>query len=224
MGDLARVVPKSLLPWGDAPIVDAILTELAEAGCEHVVVLTGTAQSRLVGDHLEAANKTWGITVSLHDSGLSDLSASLKDLPWGYAAESVVIAHCDELIDPALTRTIAETSRGRACPVIAAYDGCLRSKRIVELSEINPVGPADGVLPTHRFVGRYAIPARVLEDAFEANVKFENILEILEAYRARGRTVLEVSSGSRYWDLGTLGRYTHAWRERLKLLEESNLS
>lgn len=211
MGALTTILPKALLPWGDRPIINHILSELHRAGCQHVVVLTGTEESKLLGQHVVRSCDTDWPVVTVHHSGYPDLSSSLRDLPWSEAAPTVMLAHCDELIASDLTASALEASRSQLVPVIAAHDLDVDQLVHTSVTTIDPVGPGDGVNPTHRFVGRYCVPIAVLQAAWERNFAFTNILEVLADHLERGSTVLEISGSRDYWDLGTAARYVEAW-------------
>ena len=94
-----RSQPKEMLPVLDKPVVQVVVEELAEAGIERTLLITGR-RKRAIEDHFDGADAPpmrFFYTRQAQPAGLGDALA----LAAGFAAERpVVVALGDSIIEP----------------------------------------------------------------------------------------------------------------------------
>lgn len=114
--------PKVLLPWGDGEtILGHILTELAQAGAAHTLVVTGH-----LADNVRAVAQQHG-AAAVHNPDyaagemLSSLQTGLRALPMSVTAALVVLGDQPRLQASIVKQVIERYQAGRASIVAPSY-------------------------------------------------------------------------------------------------------
>jgi CTP:molybdopterin cytidylyltransferase MocA len=223
MRPLTWAVPKPLLPLGRVPLLHHVLDELGAAGFRSILVVLASEQSLLVARHVETLRTAgpwpWESSVTTIDvGGVASVCAALRALPPGAVAPAALVAHCDELASPALSRGLAEACRRFGAPAIGLHvprrvegPAVVRLTGILERDDAGE-GEGEGGGPGRgRLIGRLAVTAALMDALRASDHDPGTLLGLLRDHQVCG-PVLAVRSAARYVDVGTIDRYTAACR------------
>jgi molybdenum cofactor cytidylyltransferase len=118
--------PKMTLPWGDTTVIGQVVTTLAQAGVEEIVVVTGAAREKVEVEALRCAQNDIPVRCVFNScyadgSMMSSLQTGLTVL--GKNVEATFVALGDQpQIEAAVVRALAEAyQRTRAPLVVPSY-------------------------------------------------------------------------------------------------------
>ncbi len=222
-----RSQPKEMLPIVDRPVVQYVVEELAAAGIERILFVTGR-RKRAIEDHFDAdpelASQPLFDDVEIlytrqpRPAGLGDAIAHARALR---PTDGVVVALGDAIIEGAVTRRLIEVYESeRPAAVIAVQQ--------VPLEQVSRYGIVAGPLesiarlvekpPAESAPSRWAVAARyvvsplvitTLRDTPPDASGEVQIADALNALLDRGERVIAVplQDGERRHDIGTVDSY-----------------
>jgi NDP-mannose synthase len=142
LAPFTHVLPKPLLPVGERPILDLVLTQLSRAGCTKVTMAVGH-----LGHLIEiycGTGERWGMEIGYFREttplGTVGALAQIEDLP----DEPFVVMNCDVLSDLSFTELLDQSRDTGAALTIGAF----RRRERDELGILEVSG--DGVLQAYR--------------------------------------------------------------------------
>lgn len=220
-----RSQPKEMLPLLDKPVVQYVVEELAEAGIERILIVTG-AHKRAIEDHFDHP----GVGVKIlytrqpRPAGLGDAIRCAD----GFANEGVVVALGDGVIDPPgivprLIRAFESDRPDAALAVAPALDEEVSRRGIVvadgdEVTDLFEKPLATDVASRTAMVGRYVLGSRVFDALRDLGPDSSGEVQLTDALRGvlrhGGRIVaVPLAEGQRRHDVGSLEGYCAAFLE-----------
>jgi UTP--glucose-1-phosphate uridylyltransferase len=234
-----RSQPKEMLPLVDKPVVQYVVEELARAGIERVLFVTGR-HKRAIEDHFDTdagANLEILYTRQPRPAGLGDALARGAS----FAGERpVVVALGDSIIEPAggaepaagiVTRLIEAYERTGACAAIAVAevapelvsrygivvpaDGAPTDEGFELATVLEKPGPAEST-SRYAVMARYVLGPTVFAELRQTEPDHSGEVQVADALRAllaRGERVVAVplAAGERRHDIGTVESYCSAF-------------
>jgi NDP-mannose synthase len=212
LAPFTHVLPKPLLPVGERPILDLVLTQLSKAGCTKVTMAVGH-----LGHLIEiycGTGERWGMEVGYFREttplGTVGALARIDDLP----EHPFIVMNGDVLSDLSFTELLDQSRASAAALTIGAFRRRERDELgILEVSE-------DGVLqayrekPEHEYLvsmGIYAFSRAAVElIPRDARMDFPDLVGALLSAGREVRTLVH----SDYWlDLGRPDDFARANEE-----------
>ncbi len=214
-----RSQPKEMLPIVDKPVVQYVVEELAAAGIERVLFVTG-ARKRAIEDHFDHPDVGVRIlyTRQPEPRGLGD-AIRLAD---GFANQGVVVALGDAIIDPpGIVPRLVEAFRSKDVSAVVATeqveDRDVSRYGIVihdgsEVADLLEKPDPATVESRAAIVGRYVLGPAVFEALAETPPDDSGEVQLTDALRRvikHGGRVLAVplAEGERRHDIGTVETY-----------------
>ena len=214
-----RSQPKEMLPVLDKPVVQYVIEELAAAGIERVLFVTGR-RKRAIEDHFDHPDLGIKILYTRQSEpiGLGD-AVRCAD---GFANDGVVVALGDSIVDPPgiVTRLIEAYGADQVSAVVATQrvqDEDVSRYGIVvadgsEVSDLIEKPDPESVESRTAVVGRYVLGHAVFEALAETPPDPTGEVQLTDALRRvirEGGRVLAVplADGERRHDIGTVESY-----------------
>lgn len=218
-----RSQPKEMLPVVDKPVVQYVVEELAEAGIERILFVTG-ARKRAIEDHFDHPDVKVKVlyTRQPKPDGLGDAIRRAD----GFANDGVVVALGDSIIDPpgivgrlieafeglgasasVAVKEVPEEAVSRYGIAIPGADG-----ERFELADLIEKPDPDEVESRMAVMARYVLGPAVFEALRETAPDASGEVQITDALRRvlrEGGKIVAVplGSGERRHDIGTLEGY-----------------
>ena len=220
-----RSQPKEMLPLIDKPVVQYVVEELALAGIERVLFVTG-AHKRAIEDHFDHPDVGVKIlyTRQPRPAGLGDALRCAD----GFANDGVAVALGDGVIDPPgiVPRLIEafESARPDAALAVAPVADEEVSRRgivVIEGDEVTDLvekPQAAEVASRTAMMGRYVLGPRVFDELRDLGPDASGEVQLTDGLRrvlaAGGRIVaVALADGQRRHDIGSLEGYCTAFLE-----------
>lgn len=212
LAPFTNVLPKPLLPVGERPILDLVLTQLAHAGCARVTLAVGH-----LGHIIEiycGTGERWGLKLEyLRETtplGTVGALAHIEDLP----EHGFIVMNGDVLSDLSFGSLLEAHARGGAELTIASFRRCVRDELgILEIdADSNVVAYREK--PEHEYLvsmGIYAMDRSVVgRIPTDGRMDLPDLVDRLLAERRR----VSAHVHRDYWlDLGRPDDYTRANEE-----------
>jgi UTP--glucose-1-phosphate uridylyltransferase len=214
-----------MLPLIDKPVVQYVVEELAEAGIERVLFVTG-AHKRAIEDHFDHPDVRIKIlyTRQPRPAGLGDAIRCAD----GFANDGVVVALGDGVIDPPgivprLIEVFESVRPDVALAVAPVLDEEVSRRGIVvvdgeEVADLLEKPQATEVASRTAMVGRYVLGPSVFEALRDLGPDASGEVQLTDALRrvlaSKGRIVaVPLADGQRRHDIGSLEGYCSAFLE-----------
>ena len=214
-----RSQPKEMLPIIDKPVVQYVIEELAAAGVERVLFVTGR-RKRAIEDHFDHPDVSVKILYTRQSEpiGLGD-AVRCGD---GFANDGVVVALGDSIVDPpgTVTRLIDTYTDGDVSAVVATQQ--VEDKDVsrygivvadgVEVSDLLEKPDPGSLESRTAVVGRYVLGPAVFKALGQTQPDASGEVQLTDALRRvikNGGRVLAVplTHGERRHDIGTVESY-----------------
>jgi UTP--glucose-1-phosphate uridylyltransferase len=220
-----RSQPKEMLPLIDKPVVQYVVEELAEAGIERILFVTG-AHKRMIEDHFDHPDVGVNVlyTRQHRPAGLGDAIRCAD----GFANDGVVVALGDCVIDPPgivprLIQAFESAGPDVALAVAPVVDEEVPRRGIVvtegELVTdlVEKPRPAE-VASRTAMVGRYVVGRRLFDALRDLGPDATGEVQLTDGLRrvlADGGRIVAVplAEGQRRHDIGSLEGYCAAFLE-----------
>lgn len=220
-----RSQPKEMLPLIDKPVVQYVVEELAAAGIERILFVTG-AHKRAIEDHFDHPDVGVKVlyTRQPRPAGLGDAIRRAD----GFANDGVVVALGDGVIDPPgivprLIQAFESEGPDVALAVAPAGDEEVSRRGIVVtdgeqvIDLLEKPQPAE-VASRTAMVGRYVIGRRLLDALRDLGPDATGEVQLTDGLRrvlADGGRIVAVplAEGQRRHDVGSLEGYCAAFLE-----------
>jgi UTP--glucose-1-phosphate uridylyltransferase len=220
-----RSQPKEMLPLVDKPVLQYVVEELAEAGIERILFVTG-AHKRAIEDHFDDPDVGVKIlyTRQPRPAGLGDAIRCAD----GFANDGVVVALGDGVIEPPgiVPRLIGAFESGgpdAALAVAPVGDEEVPRRGIVvvdgeEVTDLLEKPRAAEVSSRTAMVGRYVVGPRVFDALRDLRPDATGEVQLTDGLRrvlADGGRIVAVplADGQRRHDVGSLEGYCAAFLE-----------
>jgi UTP--glucose-1-phosphate uridylyltransferase len=220
-----RSQPKEMLPLIDKPVVQYVVEELAEAGIERILFVTG-AHKRAIEDHFDHPDVGVKIlyTRQARPAGLGDAIRCAE----GFANDGVVVALGDGVIDPPgivprLIEAFESDGADVALAVAPVADEEVSRRGIVvvngqEVTDLLEKPQAAEVASRTAMVGRYVLGPRVFDALRDLGPDASGEVQLTDGLRrvlaGDGRIVaVPLADGQRRHDIGSLEGYCAAFLE-----------
>jgi UTP--glucose-1-phosphate uridylyltransferase len=214
-----RSQPKEMLPVLDKPVVQYVIEELAAAGIERVLFVTGR-RKRAIEDHFDDPDLGIKILYTRQSEpiGLGDAIRCAD----GFANDGVVVALGDSIVDPPgiVTRLIDAYAPGDVSAVVATQevqeqDVARYGIVVADGAEVSDLieKPAPGSVASRTaIVGRYLLGAAVFDALRDTVPDASDEVQLTDALRRvieQGGRVLAVplADDERRHDIGTIESY-----------------
>lgn len=225
LGPATRSQPKEMLPLIDKPVVQYVAEELAEAGIERILFVTG-AHKRAIEDHFD--HPDLGVKVLYtrqpRPAGLGDAIRCAD----GFANDGVVVALGDGVIDPPgivprLIEVFESEGPDVALAVAPAVDEevSLRGIVVTDGEQVTDLleKPQPAVVSSRTaMVGRYVVGRRLFDALRDLGPDATGEVQLTDGLRrvlADGGRIVAVplTEGQRRHDIGSLEGYCAAFLE-----------
>ena len=220
-----RSQPKEMLPLIDKPVVQYVVEELAQAGIERILFVTG-AHKRAIEDHFDHPDVGVKIlyTRQPQPAGLGDAIRCAD----GFANDGVVVALGDGVIDPpgVVPRLIEVFESDRPDVTLAVapvVDEEVSRRGIVvmdgdDVTDLLEKPQATDVASRTAMVGRYVLGPSVFAALRDLGPDASGEVQLTDALRrvleGAGRIVaVPLAEGQRRHDIGSLEGYCAAFLE-----------
>ena len=225
LGPATRSQPKEMLPLIDKPVVQYVAEELAEAGIERILFVTG-AHKRAIEDHFD--HPDLGVKVLYtrqpRPAGLGDAIRCAD----GFANDGVVVALGDGVIDPPgivprLIEVFESEGPDVALAVAPAVDEEVSLRGIVvtdgeQVTDLLEKPQPAEVSSRTAMVGRYVVGRRLFDALRDLGPDATGEVQLTDGLRRvlsdGGRIVaVPLTEGHRRHDIGSLEGYCAAFLE-----------
>ena len=225
LGPATRSQPKEMLPLIDKPVVQYVAEELAQAGIERILFVTG-AHKRAIEDHFD--HPDLGVKVLYtrqpRPAGLGDAIRCAD----GFANDGVVVALGDGVIDPPgivprLIEVFESEGPDVALAVAPAVDEevSLRGIVVTDGEQVTDLleKPQPAVVSSRTaMVGRYVVCRRLFDALRDLGPDATGEVQLTDGLRrvlADGGRIVAVplTEGQRRHDIGSLEGYCAAFLE-----------
>ncbi len=220
-----RSQPKEMLPVVGKPVVQYVVEELAEAGIDRILFVTG-GHKRVIEDHFDHPEIAIKILYTRQPSpnGLGDAIRCAD----GFANAGVVVALGDGIIDPpgVVPRLIEafeseDADATLAVATVPEEEVARRGIVVLDGDEVTDLiekpSPAE-VSSRNAMMGRYVLGAAVFRALRETKADSSGEIQLTDAVRAvvaQGGRVIAVplAAGQRRHDVGSLDGYCATFLE-----------
>lgn len=225
LGPATRSQPKEMLPLIDKPVVQYVAEELAQAGIERILFVTG-AHKRAIEDHFDHPDLSVKVlyTRQPRPAGLGDAIRCAD----GFANDGVVVALGDGVIDPPgivprLIEVFESEGPDVALAVAPAVDEevSLRGIVVTDGEQVTDLleKPQPAVVSSRTaMVGRYVVGRRLFDALRDLGPDATGEVQLTDGLRrvlADGGRIVAVplTEGQRRHDIGSLEGYCAAFLE-----------
>ena len=219
---LTEEVPKPLLPVLGRTVVERTLDELVEVGCE-AVALNLHHRGGAIEERLGASYRGMSLVYSWEEELLGTLGALAPLAEFFSPVREVLIINGDSLCRWPLSRLVRRHRERQARATFllarradaAEFGGGVGVGRRGRLVSFRPAGPS--VEPASRryvFAGAHLLERELLR-GIEARPS-DIVRELYEPLLQAGEPLATLTTGRRWHDLGTPGRYRHGLVDLVK--------